>query len=287
MRPLLSATAQRRAAAKEKNFLASLRLGDFAFYIRLALLGLVCLTLNASLPATHEGQIIGYSVQNRPIKAYTVGWGRRAIVLVGGLHGGAEWSTTDLVTRAAEYYRLRAADVPPTVSLVFIPSANPDGLALGRTRAARFNARGVDLNRNWDCGWKRTSKWNDTTVSGGAAPFSEPETSALRDFILELKPALVVFYHSQAGTVGTGVCAADLPDSIDIAHRVARATGYVFNDEPFYEVSGESAGYFNQEGIPAIEIELWTHADVDWAINLRGIKAMMEWASEEQTSFGR
>ena len=251
--------------------------------IALALLGApVDLGVDAAAPTTsHVGEIIGYSVQGRPIEAYTVGWGARMLVFVGAIHGGSEWATADLVAKAAEYFRLRAADVPPALSLVFIPSANPDGLAAGHRRAARFNMRQVDLNRNWDCAWRPSSKWNGMTVSGGSAPFSEPETRALRNYLLDLRPALVVLYHSRAGTVGAGVCTESLAASVEVARLVARTTGYAFSALPFYEVSGDAAGYLNQEGIPSIEIELWTHSNVDWEINLAGMIAMMTWAGDD------
>jgi hypothetical protein len=200
-------------------------------------------------------------------------------VFVGAIHGGSEWATGDLVARAAEYFRLRAAEVPPGLALVFIPYANPDGLAVGRVRAGRFNANQVDLNRNWDCAWRPASKWNAVTVSGGAAPFSEPETAALRDYLLELQPELTVFYHSQAGTVATGACATALPASEAAGRVAARATGYRYTEDAFYEVSGDSVGWLNQEGYPAIEIELWTHGDMDWGDNLAGMRALVQWVA--------
>ena len=184
------------------------------------------------------------------------------------------------MAKAAEYFRLRAAEAPPALSLVFIPYANPDGLAVGRVRAGRFNAHQVDLNRNWDCAWQPESKWNETTVSGGPAPFSEPETAALRGYLLELQPALVVFYHSRAGTVAGGACAESLPATVAAARLMAQATGYRYTEDNFYEVSGDAPGFLNQEGIPAIEVELWTHSDMDWQINIAGMRAMMRWAAD-------
>ena len=231
---------------------------------------------------THEGEVIGYSVAGRRIEAYTVGWGSRPLVFVGAIHGGAEWATGDLVARAAEYFRLRAAEAPPALSFVFIPYANPDGLAAGHVRAGRFNAHQVDLNRNWDCNWASESKWNDETVSGGPAAFSEPETLALRDYLLRLQPALVVFYHSRAGTVAAGACAESLPRSVAAARLAARVTGYRYTEENFYEVSGDAAGYLNQQGIPAIEIELWTHSNMDWEINTAGMRALAQWTAEAE-----
>jgi hypothetical protein len=246
----------------------------------LAALALGPAQARAAPARTHQGEVIGYSVEGRSLEAYTVGWGSRPLVFVGAIHGGAEWATGDLVARASEYFRLRAAEVPPALSLVFIPYANPDGLAVGHVRAGRFNARQVDLNRNWDCNWAPESKWNNVTVSGGPAAFSEPETAALRDYLLRLRPALVVFYHSRAGTVAAGACADSLPASETAARLAARATGYRYTEVDFYEVSGDAAGYLNQQGLPAIEIELWTHTNMDWDINLAGMRALAQWAAE-------
>jgi hypothetical protein len=248
--------------------------------LALALAARGAATAEAAPAATHQGRVIGYSIEGRPLEAYTVGWGARPLVFIGAIHGGSEYATFELVARAAEYFRLRAGEVPPELTLVFIPSANPDGLADGRTREGRFNARRVDLNRNWDCDWSPQSKWNGAAVSGGAEPFSEPETRALRDALLGLRPALTVFYHSQAGTVGTGVCAQALPEAEAAARLVSRTAGYTYVELPFYEVNGDAAGYLNQQGLPAIEVELWTHRDMDWDINAAAMRALMRWAAE-------
>jgi carboxypeptidase T len=77
-----------------------------------------------------------------------------------------------------------------------IPIVNPDGkeydIATGRYRMWRKNRRdnrdgrfGVDLNRNygykWGTGGSSKDTGNDTYM--GPAPFSEPETQAVRDFV--------------------------------------------------------------------------------------------------------
>ncbi len=146
---------------------------------------------------------LGYSEQNRPIERYTFGDGASQIVFVGSMHGGYEWNTTVLAYQAIDYFTAFPQAVPPTVTLHIIPSANPDGLFLatgkeGRFTEAdipagdplnllpgRFNANGVDLNRNWDCRWSATAFFRDQVISGGSAPFSERETQVLRDFLTQ------------------------------------------------------------------------------------------------------
>src|SRR5262245_13994494 len=87
---------------------------------------------------------LGVSGEGRPITALRVGDGPRKFVLVGDTHGGPEANTYQLATQLADYFRTNPEQVPPLVSLYVIPTINPDGLALD----TRFNARGVDLNRN-------------------------------------------------------------------------------------------------------------------------------------------
>lgn len=70
--------------------------------------------------------------------------------------------------------------------MALVACANPDGLAA----AARYNARGVDPNRNCDFHWRA-----DSEEPSGPAPWSEPETRALRDFILAARPAKIVSLH--------------------------------------------------------------------------------------------
>jgi len=74
------------------------------------------------------------------------------------------------------------ADFPTVV----LPLANPDGAEL----ATRYNARGVDLNRNCGFNWRP-----DCEEPPGPEAWSEPESVALRDFILAWRPAKIVSLH--------------------------------------------------------------------------------------------
>src|SRR6266545_2434426 len=76
-----------------------------------------------------------------------------------------------------------------------VPDANPDGgeydIATGTYRSWRKNrqpnsgttAVGTDLNRNWSYQWGCSGSPSSDTYRG-AAPFSAPETTRLRDFVL-------------------------------------------------------------------------------------------------------
>jgi len=57
---------------------------------------------------------------------------------------------------------------------------------------------GVDLNRNLDWFWGTTMATHDPLgeLYCGPAPFSEPESQALRDLLLRERPAMLVDYHA-------------------------------------------------------------------------------------------
>jgi hypothetical protein len=103
-------------------------------------------------------------------------------LLIGGVHGN-EPATVCLLEDFLCSPLWRELREFPTIVL---PLANPDGCA----RGTRYNARGVDLNRNCGFNWRA-----DCEEPPGPAPWSEPESVALRDFILASHPAKIVSLH--------------------------------------------------------------------------------------------
>lgn len=243
-------------------------------------------------PITH----IGDSAGGRPIHSYHLGHGAIDIVVVGGMHGGYEWNTIVLAEEFLSHFQTHAADIPPAITLHIVPNANPDGLALvddaaigdgttagiqstgviSDTLAGRFNANGVDLNRNWDCLWTEQGQWRDQTVSAGTYPFSEPETASLSRFFLETDPALVIFLHSVADAVYVSGCPEPDPASAELAVIYGLAAGYpvypVFNH---YKITGDAGDWLTTQGIPSFTVELSSRETIDWEQNLRGLTAIL------------
>jgi predicted deacylase len=134
---------------------------------------------------------IGRSVDGRPIRVVERGdlSSRNDIVVVGCIHGN-ECAAVPLIRR------LRRTRVPDDVDLFLIKTVNPDG----RRAGTRQNGRGVDLNRNFKRKWKAIGRPWDTYYSG-PHPWSEPETRAVRDFVLDTKPRVTIWYHQAMGLV--------------------------------------------------------------------------------------
>jgi N-acetylmuramoyl-L-alanine amidase len=151
--------------------------------VAVAALGATALAAGWAPPAGAE--TVGRSVEGRAIEALRVGspQAERLVLVVGEIHG------TEPAGRAV-VRRLRAAKPPPGTALLLVDSANPDGGRAG----TRWNARGVDLNRNFPFGWRPLGAPFGSYHSG-AGPLSEPESRALADLVERVQPRVTVWYH--------------------------------------------------------------------------------------------
>ncbi|MGD9047286.1 MAG: peptidoglycan DD-metalloendopeptidase family protein [Anaerolineae bacterium] len=231
--------------------------------------------LEASHPIT-----IGTSVEGRPITATRIGDGPVKLALIGDIHGEFEANTHVLVQQLVEHFEAHSDEVPAGISLWFIPTMNPDGLATGH----RWNANDVDLNRNADtdldgCGG---NDWSPDTVglegphpgAGGPYPFSEPEAVAIRDFLDDAW--IAVFYHSAAEAIFTDSCQRHLPTA-RLAEVLSAGTGYEVPEEGWagYPITGDFGDYLAGEGVAAVTVELIDHESPEFERNLEGVQVLL------------
>ena len=95
-----------------------------------------------------------------------------------------------------------------------VPCVNPDGYEYNRQtnpgggglwRKNRRNnpgsCEGVDLNRNYDTDWGGAASSSNTCSDSyrGTAPFSEPESQAIRDFVTNIQPPIAYTTHTSGG----------------------------------------------------------------------------------------
>src|SRR5690606_1591839 len=102
------------------------------------------------------------------------------------------------------------------------------------------------------------------------APFSEPESAALRDFVRAQKPDAAVFWHSRGGAVYPAKCGAGMMlETLAIARAYAAAAGY---DAPraftSYDTTGDAESWLATLGVAAITVELLTRDSIEWPRNL-------------------
>ena len=134
-------------------------------------------------------ELIGRSVQGRPIYAYELGPpGGRPVLVVGCTHG-------DESAGMAIVAALRKLLPPVGVELWLVPTINPDGAAAHTTA----NAHGVNLNRNFPYAWRRLGGVG--RYNSGPRPLSEPEARAIHGILLQVQPRLAIWFHQHAAVV--------------------------------------------------------------------------------------
>jgi len=149
-----------------------------------------------------------------------------SIFITGGIHA-REHISSYMVMRQAEYTlnyfnSLSKEQRKKAGGIYFIPTLNPDGLEIchkgvkalkkcdkkfvdnliksEKTAKGLYkaNAKGVDLNVNFDAKWGsgKSNIFKPATANFvGEKPFSEKESRAIRDFTLTIAPVATVSYH--------------------------------------------------------------------------------------------
>jgi carboxypeptidase T len=159
----------------------------------------------------------GRSVEGRPIWRFELGAGapqadgpRPPTFLLTGLIHGLEVIGSLALFEAVKGVVAAGGEVLERARLVIMPIVNPDALAanMGRLARGRFawqrkNANGVDLNRNFPAVAARPSRhplagsrWRRSPWYRGPAPLSEPETRAVHDVAVEVRPDVALGFHS-------------------------------------------------------------------------------------------
>lgn len=212
-----------------------------------------------------EVSTLTQSILGKRIPIITLGKGKKSVIYIGA-HHGMEWITSALLIKflndfCNEYKNgshipdVSARVLFETRKLHIIPMLNPDGVDYSihgvkhnnilRERLIKMNngskdfshwqanARGVDLNHNYNAGFeeykiieRRENITYAPTKFSGEYSESEPETRALCNFVRFARPELALSLHTQGEeiyyTSGEKLSATSLP----IAKTLSRLTGY-------------------------------------------------------------
>lgn len=192
--------------------------------------------------------VIGYSSEGRCIFAFHVGDGfGRQYIAAYGIHG-REWITAEL---ALVHIRR-----PTSAGGWIIPLVNPDGAVISQTVSPlwKANARGVDLNVNFDAAWgtgRLNTRFRGPQNCIGDRPFSESESHALAQFTKKVGPYVTFSFHTKGEEIYWQF--GDGGDERGAA-ILAAATGYRVK-----KLVGSAGGYKDwcilDLGIPAYTIE--------------------------------
>jgi murein peptide amidase A len=221
---------------------------------------LICLCLLPAGATAAERDVIGHSVQGRPIVSVRLGSQDPEVrmLVIGAVHGDERAGM-----RIARL--LIALGAPREAEVLVVPTLNPDGVAA----RSRGNAHGVDLNRNFPFDWRPLGGGEYS----GRGPFSEPESRAARRLILRTKPDVTIWFHQPFGLI-------DRPEGNPfVANRFADLIGL-----PLVRLPGRypgSASRWQNHRFPqatAFVAELPRRASDDLVV--RGVTAIHKLASE-------
>jgi len=152
-------------------------------------------SLAGAFPSICKKYIVGYSIQNRQCIALkvsdnvTVDEPEPEVMFDGGIHGDEIGGAENLIRFARDLCLNYGVD-PSITNLIdtreiwLYVMVNPDG----RYNMSRYNANGVDLNRDWGYMW---DAWG-----GSPGAFSQVETRTLRDFMYDNQFVVYTSYHS-------------------------------------------------------------------------------------------
>ena len=237
----------------------------------------------------------GKSLLGKEIFAFVIGEGKKNIVYVGGTHG-VEWLTSLLLLKFTENLAsayenesllsgFNIKDILENKKLIIIPELNPDGIeiaikgasACGKYKAENYeickgdfsfwsaNARGVDINHNFNADWytlRETEKEagiNSPSPSrfGGLFPESEPETAAITRLCRRIPVEMLITFHSQGEEIFYEYGKNTPEKALHIAKMFSALTDYTLvKNEGLYSSGGLKDWFIEEFKRPAFTIEM-------------------------------
>ena len=265
-------------------------------------------------------QSIGKTWENRDIMLATISLNvqnadlKPAMLYTGTIHA-REWIGNELAVSFIDYLLKNYSKNPNVLktltknTLYIVPCLNPDGFEYSRTHFSfwRKNRRdngdgtfGVDLNRNFSIGYQK-SKDTASNVYSGPKPFSEPETSAMKNFVDSKDNITIALdYHSQGNVFfpahkfnheseieGTDLNTICANMNYEIHKVTGRKYGIHRGKPPTKLISGSGREYYYSRGIIAIVVEVGTRNIPDFMQNMKesideNIPALLRTFSEAQ-----
>lgn len=235
---------------------------------------------------------IGKSVWGREIEYIKIGTGKTKILFCGA-HHGMEHLTSKLLMKFAEDYIKEthagydAKKAKAHSTLYIVPMLNPDGVDLscfglgadGITNKAELlkinpgadfsdwqaNARGVDLNHNYDAEFlmsKESEAANGIYGPGktrysGPHPESEPETKSLCDFTRNENFDLCIAFHSQGKVIYYDFNNKEPAYSLIIAKEFEKISDYKIDyTEGMASFSGFKDWFIDKFNKPGFTVEI-------------------------------
>lgn len=209
---------------------------------------------------------VGKSLCGREIFCIKCGFGNNKVFYNAAHHGLESVASSLLVKFALSLDDMCCAKLLDAASIYIVPMVNPDGVQIVKDGDMHWqaNARGVDLNHNYNAGWLIAKAMEPEygvcgpgpTRFGGEFPESEPETGAIADFSRKMNFSLALAYHTQGEEIYYTYMDYCPVKARKIADRLSAASGYRLSEPGGIASYGGFKDWFIKEfSKPAFTIE--------------------------------
>ncbi|XP_075150088.1 zinc carboxypeptidase-like [Haematobia irritans] len=244
--------------------------------------------LTQAYPTTITPYTIGYSYENRPIKAIKISHktNNKAIFIESQIHA-IEWissaASTCFINNLLHSHDETLRNMLTNYDWIFVPVVNPDGFVYTHTveRLWRKNRKptgfsnssgicyGTDLNRNFGYEWGAASSWNFHEPCdhwyGGSESDTEPEVIALQAFIKSFPDNYIKMYipfHSYGNFVllPYGHTIDYFPPNYEQMERIAKGFADAAKVKYGTDFKYGSTGVLNHSGFISGSSKDWVYA---------------------------
>ncbi len=237
-----------------------------------------CNIIRKQFPKT-ELFSIGESVMEHKLFCLKVGTGKRKL-FINGAHHSLEYLTSAFIMRFLKEFltsvenqtRMFGYDTRllyERTTLFAVPMVNPDGVDIAIhgidvtnphhrelvskvgihsfNKVWQANANGVDINHNYNAGWKVVEARPGPTRYSGEEFESEPETKAIVDFVRSEKIDMLLAFHSQGGEIYYDFDGMAEKHSYALAREFSGLSGYIVSSPDEVASFGGCKDWFIEE----------------------------------------
>ena len=202
---------------------------------------------------------IGESVMEKKLFCLKAGEGKRKL-FINGAHHGLEYLSAAFIMKfleeyvrcgecGDEFFGYDSLSLMKRTTLFAVPMVNPDGVDIAIhgidvtnphhrelisnvgihsfNKVWQANANGVDINHNYNAGWKVVEEKPSPSRYSGPYSESEPETKAIVEFVRNENPDMLMAFHSQGGEIYYDYDGKAEERSLKLATEFAEVSGYI------------------------------------------------------------
>ncbi len=238
---------------------------------------------------------IGKSCAGRDIIAINLNHAQEYVLFAAAFHGSEHITSNVLLMFMEEFAYaysnnkfLAGINVKKALGdrgIIFVPLVNPDGCEIsihgeaacgkdvirikrlcdGKFENWNANRRGVDINHNFDAGWRKLHNLERnmgilgpaSTRYGGPYPHSEPETLALTELCKQNNIHHAIALHSQGEVIYWSYNGLEDPRSKQMAEIMATTSGYALDVPVSLATGGGFKDWFIEKYLrPAFTVEI-------------------------------